>query len=414
MNVLEKYLSQATKGLWGKKKLEIREELTAHILERAHKHEIAGIPHEHAVARTLEELGDAKTIRAGMIGVHTMPNVFKISGFLTIVAAGAIAMLSVSSAQITVLERLPVKQCLETQQIMIDLQTPSGQTIPNLGCYGSWISVESLKAVLEPQGVKFESKEIETKFINGMTRQPEIQKYTQLQIFFPKGGSARLTTQKNMKMLLPNGQTELVPFIGDYAYAGSLTDAIREAGGEVTMSGWNNPVIRYAGIRFTIGTKEQPVAGAVWYPSVLYQRFQVLLGGWTDNDNLMTDSAAIIDTLPNSIKPFFRDYTHTIQTNLPAGRIVAIASLERAYTFEFLEKKQEIPVGYRAYFTEVQADGTLEYPSSAKTLGFANDLRELKTTQAGAASNIVVLKFTHNLSHGQKTFEVIPSSQLSK
>jgi hypothetical protein len=114
------------------------------------------------------------------------------------------------------------------------------------------------------------------------------------------------------------------------------------------------------------------------------------------------------------IKPYFREYTHTIQTNLPAGRIVAIASLERAFLAEFLEQKREMPSGYRSYFTEVQADGTIEYKSSAKTLGFANDLRELKTTQIGAASNIVVLKFTHNLSHGQKTFEIIPSSKLSK
>jgi hypothetical protein len=82
MNILEKYLQQATKGLWGVKKLEIREELTAHILERAYKHEIAGIAHEIAISRAIEELGDAKTIRTGMIGVHTMPNVFKILGFL--------------------------------------------------------------------------------------------------------------------------------------------------------------------------------------------------------------------------------------------------------------------------------------------------------------------------------------------
>jgi hypothetical protein len=412
MNTLETYLQQATKGLWGKKKLEVREELTAHILERAYKHQVSGVAFEAAVSRAIEELGDAKTIRTGMIGVHTMPNVFKVSGFLTIVAAGAIAMLSVSSAQITMLDRLPIKECLETQQEMINLQTPSGQTIPNMGCRGLWISEDSLKSVLEPQGVQFETKEIEYTFLNNGS--PGKGKYTQLQMLFPKGGTVRVPMFKNLYLPLPNGQTELIPFIGEYMYAGDLTDAIRQTGSEVTMSGWNNPVIRYAGIRFTIGTKEQPVAGANWYPNVLYNRFRVLLGGWTDKQNPITDSATAKEYSPSSFKPIFREYTHSIQTNLPAGRIVAIASLERAYTYEFLEKKQEVPSSYRTYFAEVRADGTLEYPSSAKTLGFANDLRELKTTQIGAGSNIVILKFTHNLSHGQKTFEVIPSSKLSK
>ncbi len=413
MNNLEQYLTQATKGLWGKKKLEIREELTAHILERAYKHEIAGISHEIAVAQAITELGDAKTIRTGMIGVHTMPNVFKISGFLAVVAAGAIAMLSVSSAQITVLDRLPIKECLENKQLMVSVQTPSGQTIPNMGCQGLFISVESLKTVLEPQGVKFETKEIETKWQNSKNGQLEKVKFTELQIAFPKGGTVRLNLQKNFQTTLPNGQQERIPFLGEYIHAGSLTDAIRQAGSEITMSGWNNPVIRYAGIRFTLGTKEQPVVGTKWYPFALYQRFRVLLVGWADNLNLIVDSKTAMEDF-TLIKPYFREHNHTIQTNLPAGRIVAIASLERAFLAEYLDSTREMPIGHRAYFTEVQADGTVEYPSSAKTIGFAGDLRELKTTQIGAASNIVVLKFTHNLAVGQKSFEVIPSSKLSK
>ena len=96
MKLLKAYLKQATSGLIGKKRLEIREELTAHLLERAHKYkyEIAGLTHHDALAKAIEELGDAQIIRAGMIGVHTMPKIYASTGLATIVAAGLIALLN--------------------------------------------------------------------------------------------------------------------------------------------------------------------------------------------------------------------------------------------------------------------------------------------------------------------------------
>ena len=88
------YLKRATSGLIGKTRLEIREELTAHLLERAHKCEIAGNTHDDALAKAIEELGDARTIRAGMIGVHTMPKIYATTGLAAIIAAGLIALLN--------------------------------------------------------------------------------------------------------------------------------------------------------------------------------------------------------------------------------------------------------------------------------------------------------------------------------
>ncbi len=79
MNNLEKYLSQATKGLRGTKKLELREELTNHILEKTHKYQIAGLSQEQALAQAIADLGNPKTIETAMKGVQTMSNLFKAS-----------------------------------------------------------------------------------------------------------------------------------------------------------------------------------------------------------------------------------------------------------------------------------------------------------------------------------------------
>jgi hypothetical protein len=66
MTELERFLRNATRGLWGNRKLEIREELEAHVLERAHRHELLGLSREDAISKSLAELGSAQVIRSGL------------------------------------------------------------------------------------------------------------------------------------------------------------------------------------------------------------------------------------------------------------------------------------------------------------------------------------------------------------
>ena len=101
---LEQYLKAATRGLWGKKKLEVREELEAHILERAHKHELLGLEHQQAISNAIHELGDARAINHKMMEVHAMPIIrsgFLISalfvGAMTVLLSSSIAQVSVSA-----------------------------------------------------------------------------------------------------------------------------------------------------------------------------------------------------------------------------------------------------------------------------------------------------------------------------
>jgi hypothetical protein len=77
MDKLEHYLKTAIQGLWGKKKLEVREELENHVLERAHKHKLSGLTREAAILKTLEELGNARAISYKMTEVHTVPKLLR-------------------------------------------------------------------------------------------------------------------------------------------------------------------------------------------------------------------------------------------------------------------------------------------------------------------------------------------------
>jgi hypothetical protein len=76
MNQLEQFLKNATQGLFGKRNLEVQEELEAHVLERARKHELLGLSREDAISRSLTELGSASVIRSGLQRTYLAKPIF--------------------------------------------------------------------------------------------------------------------------------------------------------------------------------------------------------------------------------------------------------------------------------------------------------------------------------------------------
>jgi hypothetical protein len=70
MNELEDFLKIATRGLRRERKLEVQEELEAHVKERTHKHELHGMAREVAIQKSIQELGDARVINRKMTEVY--------------------------------------------------------------------------------------------------------------------------------------------------------------------------------------------------------------------------------------------------------------------------------------------------------------------------------------------------------
>jgi hypothetical protein len=72
---VETYLRQATRGLWGQKRREVREELAVHLSERTTAHRIAGLSEREAEERALRELGAPQMVSTGMAQIYTLPTV---------------------------------------------------------------------------------------------------------------------------------------------------------------------------------------------------------------------------------------------------------------------------------------------------------------------------------------------------
>jgi hypothetical protein len=79
MTELEQYLKNATRGIWGKRKLEIQEELERDVLERTKKFELMGFSRDQAVEKAILELGDVRALNSGMKGIYIMPTMLKTS-----------------------------------------------------------------------------------------------------------------------------------------------------------------------------------------------------------------------------------------------------------------------------------------------------------------------------------------------
>ncbi len=65
MTELQKYLQKATRGLYGKRKLEVREELESDITERTKRFELLGLEKPKAILKALEELGNPQKLAFG-------------------------------------------------------------------------------------------------------------------------------------------------------------------------------------------------------------------------------------------------------------------------------------------------------------------------------------------------------------
>jgi hypothetical protein len=115
MNQLEKYLNNATRGLWGKRKLEVREELEAHVLERVRKHEFLGLTREEAISKSLSELGSAQVIRLGLQRTYSAKPIFSLI-WLGLIFLGFTALPSSEQKHFPILD-----QSLEVNVIPIPL-----------------------------------------------------------------------------------------------------------------------------------------------------------------------------------------------------------------------------------------------------------------------------------------------------
>ncbi len=149
----ETYLRQATRGLWGRKQREVKEELEGHLHERVMAHRIAGLRETDAVERALVELGSPQEVNAGMTRLYTLPTVVGSGAALAALSVLVVALLPNGAAQaLPGTPYFPSAECVEALDAGAD-GFLSGNCIETDDAL--WLDQQALKRVLEPQGVTF-------------------------------------------------------------------------------------------------------------------------------------------------------------------------------------------------------------------------------------------------------------------
>lgn len=134
---LHHYLRRATRGLWGRRRREVWEELEAHILERSRAFGLSGQSEEQSIRQVLAELGEPSVVSRGMVRLHTLPVVLPMLVFLLI--SGFV--LTTQNATVQVVRDGPSPICIQVCEVDADW---------------AWTGIAGFKRVLEAQGVRWE------------------------------------------------------------------------------------------------------------------------------------------------------------------------------------------------------------------------------------------------------------------
>ena len=244
------YLTKATRGLWGRKRKEVREELLAHIQERITAHRIAGMSKADATEKTLQELGHPSEVSTGMTQLHTLPAALSLGTLAAVACAVTVTLVSSTLAQpVDVIKQFPSPVCLEGQMetfvkvFDVDCERLEGSL---------WTTVETLRSVLEPQGVEVWS---------GLTS---------LQLTFPEAQPITLSfydpvTDRDDK-LLPE-KYQLSP--GHVPVWELVEEVARHPGRTLEFAGWDNPTLRLGNVSLQLGTTDNSVDGVGVYTRYL-------------------------------------------------------------------------------------------------------------------------------------------------
>ncbi len=152
-SITEAYLRRATRGLWGRRRREVREELEAHLYERVMAHRIAGLSEVDATEKALVELGRPQEVSVGMARLYTLPTVMGSGLAVLALCLSVLVFWPKGLAQPAVLGSFywPSQAC-----------TAALRTDSILGAYEAcrqfdnslWLDPQAFVKTLEAQGVK--------------------------------------------------------------------------------------------------------------------------------------------------------------------------------------------------------------------------------------------------------------------
>ncbi len=408
MNALEQYISRATRGLYGAKKLEIQAELRGSIEARIWQLERQGCT--NALETALLEMGESKTINSGLIKEHLMPNISKAIFVFIAVITLTIAGLSSSHAQVG---------------WAAPRDNPSFLN-PNCSC-NFYMSLNDLKRSLEKAGATvtetmsqplphntrqfmvLQNPRVTVQYFNNsnlewdknlLVRTLSIQfqsgkKTHQIQLQALSGYS--LNEQEKMAM-----KPEEATFVAfDYVVERFKTTKL-----PIRFEGWQRPKIQLGDFGFTLERPNTPFDATSIYGQ--------LFTDWVFKKEQR------VSQYSNPINIIYKNqgyypFRHAVRINAPANTVFALLTTQGGFT---------IPKGggaAQSYLTILRANdqGILEFRSLFEYLEFsksrdvikATDAKQLNTGTVERPARALLYKFTGRLDDAAKPVEIVLPSK---
>ncbi len=399
---LERYLKQASRGVWGRKKLEVMNELRGNIESRVWMLEQQGFDGSKALEMALEELGKPSEINAGMVTVHSMPKMMKAFVVAAMLSSLAVVNVNLGTAQVAGAAELPIDQCSTPTVVEDSGNIPFYQFSEKLKtCIGGfWFKISDLKNVLEPLGVTYERQE---------SRMSSIQNHV---FIFP--GNIPLVIQPASTFQIGKGTNPEISTNmksdAEYLPGSSLFKALSEMNAPTKIEGFEIPKITIGSISFTFGTTEKPINalnlyGQVFQKNMLWQYFPIK----SANETLSTNIPGGLQ-LDDGAK--FNHYLK-VKDSTPGSIYVMVYRSQYSYGTSGFPSKTVTQLYKAVDVSPVFKTGYLIYRTPMHKLEYTTNPEKLDQFKANSeAGKVMLMRFNGTLNNNAKSFEIVPANQI--
>jgi hypothetical protein len=346
MTDLEKFLRASTRGLWGRERQTVRQELESHIRQRSNRYEISGSSEVEAIKLAIADLGEAREISSGMKGVYAIPATVRIGVLAAALSVLALMGMQFGKAHVVGTVRYPTPACLESNRESFRAGPRTFFPCED----GLNINIVHLQKLLEPLGVSFGPSAIKNATA----------------VRFPGGEPIRLIEWSDLYLQEDDGAVFLTPIVKGYISLWEFWMALRETELPITIEGFEQPKIRVGRTAFTLPSSPATVKGlsTTWMP--LSRELEAYFFGQDNDVAYLTGDLSRFGR--EIIEPSQR-FEYTIRTNLEPGSIVVVLSRERVTWRRERPTPEKIR---RACLIPVAADGTIRYTSFSRDLAIGS------------------------------------------
>jgi hypothetical protein len=255
----ERFIHQATRGLWGQKKRDVTLELRGAIEDKVWRHQLRGLNPADAEQAALRDLGSPHTLARDLNRVHTSPTVLRsvllmgVAGLLSLQAAAQLPTVQAAPTPVSETCRFDAARLArfapeDRARIEAQIRAAGGQAAFEAACRSKSPGADLnnlLRLADLIKGLRAANIEVQTL--------PGLDAYLQLRLPGQNWQGVNLTGAA-VPVRTAAGATDL------YVDAAGLVNLMRGTfKGTLSLSGTVNPILHIGPAKMQVGTPERPV-----------------------------------------------------------------------------------------------------------------------------------------------------------